>query len=313
MKGLELARRYYIEYGEPMLKNEFPELMGSIAVGLVGEGSECFGFDDDVSTDHDFEPGFCIFVDDGIDSRTEFRLERAYAKLPKEFCGFSRQSVSPVGGNRHGVIKIGDFYGKFVGSANGFDSSNRQNMLYVEDFYFATATNGEIWHDGDGRFSAIRKDLLEIPEDVRLKKLASRLVAMGQSGQYNFTRCLQHGEHGAAQLALAEFVKNAIPAVFLLNRKYSPYYKWMFRGMRQLERLSGLADSFECLLTDLNSFEDSQIKADVIEDIASAIIAELKEQGISDAFCNNLDTHAYSVNDKIRDASIRQMHIMSCV
>lgn len=308
MKGLELAKRYYTEYGEPMLRSDFSDIMDSIAVGLAGEGSECFGFDDDISTDHDFEPGFCIFVPDGIDSKTEFRLERAYAKLPKEFMGFRRQGINPVGGNRHGVIKTGDFFSRFVGVPNGFE--NDADRLNVADFYFATATNGEVWYDGNGEFSRIRASLAEIPEDIRLKKLAARLVIMGQAGQYNFARCLSHGERGAAQLALAEFVNNAVPAIFLLNGRYAPYYKWMFRGMRQLSRLSELADSLEFLLTDLNSPDDAPIKLEVIEDIASAIINELKEQGITEAFCNNLDTHAYSVNDKIKDGNIRNMNIM---
>ena len=62
MKGLELARKYYEEYGIPMLENEFPETRKYLAVGLVGSGSECLGYDDKISQDHDFEPGFCIFL-----------------------------------------------------------------------------------------------------------------------------------------------------------------------------------------------------------------------------------------------------------
>ncbi len=79
MKGLEISRKYYEEYGLPMLKEQFPEVMNLLAVGLVGSGSECFGFDDEVSRDHDFDPGFCIFLPDEsvVDRRTEFQLERA--------------------------------------------------------------------------------------------------------------------------------------------------------------------------------------------------------------------------------------------
>ena len=62
MKGLEIAEKYYAECGLNMLKTEFPDLLPFLCVGLVGSGSECYGFDDEISTDHDFEPGFCIFI-----------------------------------------------------------------------------------------------------------------------------------------------------------------------------------------------------------------------------------------------------------
>ena len=68
MKGLELSRKFYETYGAPMLHEKFPELEDKLAIGLVGDGSECFGYDDDISRDHDFEPGFCIFVPDDIDT-----------------------------------------------------------------------------------------------------------------------------------------------------------------------------------------------------------------------------------------------------
>lgn len=56
MKGLELSRKYVEEIYLPFLKEEFPELLERMAIGLAGEGSECFGFDDEISMDHDFGP-----------------------------------------------------------------------------------------------------------------------------------------------------------------------------------------------------------------------------------------------------------------
>lgn len=121
MTGLEIARGYYEEFGKPMLESEFADILPFLAVGFVGSGSEHYGYDDEISRDHDFEPGFCIFLpgEDVVDRRRAFQLERAYAKLPKEYARIKRQNISPVGGNRNGVIRTSDFYLKAVGSETG--------------------------------------------------------------------------------------------------------------------------------------------------------------------------------------------------
>ena len=114
MKGLELSKQYYEEYGREMLRESFGEYEHLIAVGLVGSGSDCYGYDDEISHDHDFEPGFCLFLPDEtvIDNKVFFNLERAYSKLPNEFNGFKRSRVKPVGGSRNGAFRTRDFYNK---------------------------------------------------------------------------------------------------------------------------------------------------------------------------------------------------------
>ena len=46
--GLKLARAYWNEYGKPLIAERYPEYQGRIATGLVGHGSECYGFDDEL-------------------------------------------------------------------------------------------------------------------------------------------------------------------------------------------------------------------------------------------------------------------------
>ena len=167
--------------------------------------------------------------------------------------------------------------------------------------------------DGYGEVTAIRERLMHRPEDVRLKKLAGQLLLMGQSGQYNYRRCLSHGETGAAQLAAVEFVKSSMAAVFLLNDVYQPYYKWSFRAMRALPKLSITAELLEYLLTTDNEEETAAEKYDVMEGIAADLIDELQEQGLTQATCGDLEKHAYSVNDRIGDAQIRNMHVLAAV
>lgn len=313
MQGLELSRRYFETYGAPMLRQRFPEWAHRLAVGLVGSGSECFGFDDAVSRDHDFEPGFCIFLPEEslLDRKTAFQMERAYAALPKEYLGVSRPKLSPVGGNRRGVIRLGDFLEARTGSRDGTLTLDR--WLGLEEQYLAEIVNGELFWPGDGVFAGIRERLSRQPADVRKKKLAGRLLGMAQAGQYNYPRCLAHGETAAAQLAVGEFVRHAIAVIFLLNERYLPYYKWQFRALRQLPILAGEAETLELLLTTDNGSTMAGAKQEMIEALSGAVIAVLQAQGLTEALCGDLEKHAFSVNDQIADPALRNAHILTAV
>lgn len=313
MKGLEISKAYFEEYGRPMLTEQFPELMPYLAAGLCGSGSECLGYDDDVSTDHDYEPGFIIFLpgEDVVDRQTAFKLERAYAKLPKEFMGLKRSLMQPVGGARRGVIRTEEFFSEKCGRGDG--ALSYDEWIRTPEYALLEAVNGKIFFDNYGEVTAIRERLSYLPEDVRKKKLAGNLLLMAQSGQYNYMRCISHGEEGAAQLAVAEYVKAAMSVAFLLNKKYQPFYKWSFRAMRELERLSIEAELLEYLITTPNDGEMAEEKYRVIEGIAADYIDVLIDEGITKAICGDLEKHAYSVNDGIEESELRNMHILSAI
>lgn len=314
MNGLEIAREYFEEFGKPMLEAEFSDILPFLAAGFVGSGSEHYGYDDEVSRDHDFEPGFCVFLpgEDIVDRRRAFQLERAYAKLPKEYAGIKRQPISPVGGNRNGVIRTAEFYLKSVGSANG--ELTAMQWLRLPDHALAEAVNGEVFFDHYGEFSGIREELICMPKDIKLKRLAGNLMIMAQAGQYNFLRCVKHGEPEAAQLACVEFVNAAMKTCFLLQDRYMPFYKWSFRALRELVGTKELADKLSFLLRGDN--HDQTIvgkKYDVIEKIASETIDRLQENQLTEAICGDLEKHAYSVNDRIADSTVRNMNILISV
>ncbi len=314
MKGLELAKEFYKEFGEPMLKERFPDIFGYLATGLVGSGSECFGYDDDISQDHDFEPAFCIFLPDEsmVDRRTAFEIEKEYNKLPVEFCGFKRSSVSAVGGNRHGVLRTSDFYESKTGSRNGVLTD--EQWLALPDYTLSEAVNGEVFCDNYGEFTRIRERLKYYPEDIRLKKIAGNLLLMGQSGQYNYGRCIERGETAAAQLAVFEFVKSAVNVMFLINKKYAPYYKWSFRALREISPYySEMSEILEHLIESPNDPETAQNKKEIIESICLTTALEVKEKGIAATADAEAERLAYAVNGRIKDNTVRNMHILCAV
>ena len=313
MTGLEMSKAYFEAYGMPMLRERFPELLPLLSAGLTGSGSECFGFDDETSRDHDFEPGFCLFLpeEDRVSRRDAFLLERAYAALPKEFMGCRRGLMQPVGGPRRGVLRTSDFLRDKTGTPDG--KLTAAQWLAIPEESLAEAVIGQLFYDGPGEMTRIRAELAAYPEDVRKKKLAGHLLLMAQAGQYNYGRCLAHGETGAAQLAVCEFVRHGMHAVFLLNRAYMPYYKWSFRAMRRLEKLPLLAEVMEYLLTSDNSEELREDKQDVMESIAGDLIEEMQAQQLTQAICGDLEKHAYSVQDGIGDAWLRNLHILAAV
>lgn len=314
MNGLEISRGFFEEYGKPMLERDFADILPYIAAGFVGSGSEHLGYDDEISQDHDFEPGFCIFLpsEEVVDRRTAFLLERAYEKLPKEYMGVKRQRISPVGGNRNGVLRTAEFYISKTGTSDGVHSN--EAWLNLPDYAILEATNGEIYFDNFGEFSKIREVLKNQPEDVKLKKLAGNLLLMAQSGQYNFTRCLNHGEKQAAQLALFEFVNASLKTLFILNNRYMPYYKWSFRALREFDKDGFYCDNLSLLLYgDNDDFDVADLKYEAVEKIAGRIIDTLQERNLTKAICGDLEKHAYSVNDKISDSGLRNLNIFAGV
>ena len=267
ISGLELSKCYYETYGKAMLKEQFPEYADRVAAGLVGHGSECLGFDDMWSKDHDFGPGFCLCLTEKDYEKVGQKMQEAYEALPKAFMGYPARNTSKRGGGRVGVLSIPEFYEEFTG--NGAWSE-------MEDEKLAMAVNGEMFDDPLGEFSAIREQLQNgMPFAVWKRRLANAVALTAQAGQYNYGRCKKRNDIVAANLALDEFVREGMRTVYLLNRRYMPYYKWAWRGLENLERLSELKPLFEQVLSSEGERES------VVEEICARLLEELKRQNLT--------------------------------
>lgn len=289
-KGMDLCEDFYKEYGAPMLHALFPQYESAIAVGLVGEGSECFGFDDSVSRDHDFGPGFCMWLTDSVYDEIGQRLQEEYDKLPTTYMGITRRNTREAK-KRVGVFRISEFYEKLIGLS---DVPSTQNQwLFIEDYQFAAATNGKVFRDDLGEFSRIRRELLKhYPEEARVKKIAREAALMAQSGQYNYSRMYGRGEQVTALIALSEFMKHTMMMVYLLNHRYAPFYKWMHKGMEQLVVLPQIKEILDQLAR--MPVGDERIP-ETIEFIVALIIREMKKQALTSGEDNYLDHHTENI------------------
>lgn len=231
VSGLELSKRFYEECGKPMLEKEFSEFIPHMAIGLVGEGSDCMGFDDETSRDHDWGPGFCIFIPERLEAEIGERLRASYDALPARFQGFKRTNTAQ-GKERCGVFTIEGFYRKYAGY-NPEDGSFDWRGL--EDVSFLAATDGEVFADPEGKFSEIRETLRAgFPEEIRFLKLAEDCAKISQTGQYNYFRMLSRGDRMTADAMLMECTRHVCRLWHHLCNAYAPHDKWLVKSTEML-------------------------------------------------------------------------------
>ncbi|MDR3554504.1 MAG: DUF4037 domain-containing protein [Syntrophobacteraceae bacterium] len=299
MKGLDLSRRYFHTHGEKMIAARFPGYRDRIAVGLVGEGSECFGFDDEISRDHDWGPGFCLWLAPDDFAAVGSALQAEYEKLPKKFENFQRLE-SFWGKSRVGVFETGAFYRRFLGLPHVPDDPLK--WFYIPEANLAACTNGRVFHDPCGKFSAIREGLLAFfPEDVRLAKIALCCASAAQAGQYNLRRMIGRGQIFPAQYAVTKFSSEIIALGFLLNRCFRPFYKWSHHAVRSL---SLMGDFLYSRIEDLAVEPDMSKKMNLIEKISAAVIGSLRLEHLSTLDSDFLLDHANEIARKISDPRV---------
>ena len=119
MNGIERARFWYDIYGRDMLAGEFGHAVGRIAVGIAGSGSECFGFDDEISTDHDYGTGFSLWITAEDDRESGLELRRKCQQLFRKLKSELPETGHSDGGRiSDGVMQIGEFYRRSVDRAS---------------------------------------------------------------------------------------------------------------------------------------------------------------------------------------------------
>ncbi len=283
--GLELGRELAHQVAQDIELN-LPDLAPYMCLALVGTGSECLGFDDAISEDHDFTKRCQLFLPADIYETNKERLQ-------SYFKNYAYGTVQ--------VECISEFYQRYTLYPE--EPQCEKEFRRVPQDLLCTATNGEVFLDNFGSFTHIRQRLLAYyPEDIRLRKIAYELNQLAQSGQYNLPRMLQRGDTIAASLALHQFVHHYMLLVHLFNKSYAPFYKWLYRHSCTLPILGntvkhGIVELLDAPITDTKSH---------IDRLCSAIIQELQRNGLSTSPIDFLTYQAKEVIQRIQDPLLRK-------
>ena len=309
VSGLALCRQYYETYGKPMLEKEFPEYVGKIAVGLVGEGSDCMGFDDENSRDHDWGPGFCIWIPEELEPVIGEKLRACYEGLPNEFQGFQRVSTAQ-GAKRLGVWTIEGFYEKYAGMTK---DGKEPNWRGLEDFSFLAATDGEVFADPLGRFTEIREMLQAgFPEEIQFLKLAEDAAKISQTGQYNYFRMLERGDRLTADAMLTECLRHLMRLWHHLNNAYAPHEKWLKKSTERLPGGRELLNALEQLHATLR-MEDADAENTVraiLESLCGSIVKTMYDA----SFVSDVDPYLdHQVEELLMKASYAKLNFEELV
>ena len=295
LTGLERSE-IVTKYTSEFIKVKYPDLYSRICLALVGVGSECLGFDDEISEDHDFSSRCQLFLDDSDYKTYKSDLESSL----NIFCKDLESLTSNLKDVNIEIMPISNFYKYYTLFENGPKTESEYRKVPMD--LLCVATNGKVFLDNLGKFSEIRNRLLNFyPEDIRLKKIAFQLNKMAQSGQYNYSRMIKRGDTVAANIAQGEFVKHYLEFVHLLNKKYMPFYKWSYRNACSLEILGNFTQRNLKKLSEASIYE----KESLIEEICLTVVNTLNELGLSHSKIDFLTYQAEEVRKNILNPSLR--------
>ena len=219
--GLELSRELYLELVRPVLDAEFPGLPHAAA--LLGRGSEVLGFDDEMSTDHDWRPRVLLFLHEEDRARLGDAVSAVLRRrLPATF------RERPVDHEIHTVR--GYFIEKLAVDLDG--EIEARDWLTFPEHGLRMFTAGEVYHDDVG-LQAARDRLAYYPRDVWLYLLMAgwwrvhpELNLVGRAGSV--------GDELGSALMGSRLVSDLMRLCFLMDREYAPYCKWFGTAFSRL-------------------------------------------------------------------------------
>jgi hypothetical protein len=219
--GLELSRLFYQEAVQPALDAAFPGLPYSAA--LLGRGSEVLGFDDEMSTNHNWEPRVLLFLreedharcGDAIDEALKERLPSRFREHPTDY----------------GILTLRGF---FLESLD-FDIAGEiepVDWLTFPEQRLRMITAGAVYHDEIG-LERVRARFAWYTHDVWLYLLALGWWRVHPEANLVGRAGFVGDEIGSALIG-SRLVRDLMRLCFLMEKHYAPYSKWFGTAFARL-------------------------------------------------------------------------------
>lgn len=236
LSGLDLSEAFFREIVQPILQKRYPGL--PITAGLLGPGSEVLGFDDSVSTDHDWGPRLMLFLREE-DMAAKQPLMEAFAKeAPQSFCGFPvffvRTGSASSLDARYPNIDIHTIkgYGQDYLGVDVDAPLDAPRWLAIPEHRLLGYTSGRLFQD-DLRMQDVRDRFAYYPEDVRRYLLASYWQIISEEQAF-MKRCASRGDELGSRQVCARVTERLMRLCFLYKRRYAPYSKWFGTAFQRL-------------------------------------------------------------------------------
>lgn len=228
--GIELARTFWRECVRPWLGAE----AAVVGATLLGPGSEVLGFDDDVSTDHDFGPRLQLLVaDPALVPSVRERLEPG---LPDTFRGWDVRYATTADPTRRHRITVATVGAGFADLC-GIDPTapiTTDRWLATPTARLAGVTTGAVFADPTGAIAHARRVLRWYPDSLWRYVLACQWRRLAQEEPF-LRRAADIGDDLGSRLIAGRLARDLMRLAFLLEQQWAPYGKWLGTAFGRLQ------------------------------------------------------------------------------
>ena len=274
MKCYEYCQALFDEVFLPVLRERFPEILPRLSVGVIGQGSDVLGADDELSRDHDWGPSKCqlLLPDPDVKQYGPSIAQALQAAVPDGFRGISLPETQP---NTIRVSTIDTVYRGICQFAYPPETAEEWSDADDNALYFASS--GFVLYDPSGalkkRISAFRAAYY--PTDIWKWEIAGQLWSTWHEGDYNVCRRLtKRGDGIGLLIGQGVFVHATMHLLCLLNRRFPVYWKWLHWQFQQLPQWT---NALKPHLTELESASHHDRRGEIIGAMCQVIREILHE------------------------------------